>query len=185
MEINQKMVSDGVKALESISKIVSTTSESREKKDKDTEKSTSGAYQVVQVQTNQPKSGKERPKVIHEKPEFHMYNAFPDGRALTLDECKLEEFRIKLEYEEKDKQRKHEIELMELRNKKEEENERRKEKSRTLGDVIMGVLGFFGLFGTGYLIHESIKAGKEQQKVEYVTYTQPVKAIEGEGSTVE
>lgn len=112
--INGNVIQKSLETVANVTKMAANLSESKkndQKRENRSEYRGGNTTQQPHTQTVEVKvggdTGNQKPQVIEKRPETHIHKHFPDNRALTEDECKLEKFRIEMEYAEKDKERQH------------------------------------------------------------------------------
>ena len=165
IDVNSNMIQKGLETIANATKVAANVTEgnkkAKENKPHDNQK---GGNQTNQPhnQTVEVKVGQEHwplpaPQIIEKKPETHIHKTYPDNRALTADECKLEEMRIKFEQENKVEERKYRMiveeraykerkEKLEYERKQAEERKREMAKKRKIRNLVGGAIGV-GLFG--------------------------------------
>lgn len=159
VKLDENVFSKGLETLANATRIASNLTEG---KPKEPEKPMNQPHnQTVEVKVGGENTEAKKPVILKEKHETHIHKPFPDGRALTAEECAIEKLRIEKEYEEKQAEREYRI-WLEEENRKErrerearerEEAERRRAEDRKfykrLG-IITGILGAAGLGYAGY-----------------------------------
>lgn len=88
--------------------------------------------QTVEVHVGSDQKEMPKPVIVREKPETHIHKHFPDNRALTPEECKLEETRLQYEYTDKERERifRQKMEERDRADRKEREEYERRERIR-------------------------------------------------------
>lgn len=137
---------------------------------KDTTNTNQPHTQTVEVKVGDTDS-KQKPYVLQEKKETHVHKSYPDGRALSKDECEVEKMRIQVAHENAKEEREYNLLMEENRRKERKEREdyerrvaeRRREdqkksdrRFRILGYTLIGI----GLVGAGYCIYSDIRAAR-------------------------
>ena len=126
--------------------------------------------QTVEVKVGDP-DRKEKPVVVHEKNETHVHKAYPDGRALSKDECEVEKIRINTAFENNKEEREYQLTLererrAERREREEyERNERdRRNAERKKSDrrfwTVMGIFTAAAVVGIGYCVYTDYRASR-------------------------
>lgn len=163
MEINTELITKGLDAVANLSKTAANVTNPEKKQKTDRRKYKEGDtnnqqhQQTVEVHVGEAEKAPQ-PVVIREKPETHIHKRFPDNRALTKEECALEEVRVKLEFEESERERNFQREMDEKNRKERKEREeyeraerirkeaerkrQRKIHSAIAGGIGLGLVGF-------------------------------------------
>ncbi len=171
-----------LQAVTNVSKVAANLTDAEKKanrKEKTTEKN--DINQAHQQSVNITLGEKDKPclppmpMVIKEKPETHIHKYFPDNRALTKDECDLEQFRInteekralrefeyrmKMADQERQDRKEREAYEREERLRKEEEQRRQRKRRKIAAYTVGGLLGAGILCAAGYGIYSDIRASK-------------------------
>ena len=209
VKMSENVVSKGLETLANVTKLAANVTnpanKQPKKEDRRQDNRDNRSIQNPHNQTVEVKVGQENPKpqIIEQKPEIHIHRHFPDNRALTLDECKIEEMRLKLEFEEKDKERQYKLlirkqdveRLKEIEadaKKERQERERKAARKRKIRYIIGGIAGV-GLVGlTAYCWYTDSRrpeAGRNNMQLRIETgscvdrdaSTIPDNAVQGEG----
>ena len=161
--------------------------------------------QTVEVKVGDP-DRKEKPVVVHEKNETHVHKAYPDGRALSKDECEVEKIRINTAHENNKEEREYQLTLERERRaeRREREEYERSERERRNAEkkksdrrfwTIFGIAAAATMVGIGYCIYSDYRTARttglpvQQPKIAIsVTKepsqvkTRPSKPIKAEGT---
>ena len=120
--------------------------------------------QTVEVKVGNPDGQKDKPVILHEKKETHVHKAYPDGRALSKDECEVEKLRIQTAHENMKEEREYNREMESYRREerrereeyeraeKERAREERKRRERK-GTIICTTLGLAALAAGVYCVY--------------------------------
>lgn len=198
MKINGETVNKALEAIANVSKTTAnlTEGDKKQKKEKQSYSNRGGDtnnqqhQQMVEVHVGEAKE-QPKPVVIHEKPETHIHKHFPDNRALTKDECDLEELRIKYQFEEEERKRafQREQEQIERAERKERETYERQErikreeerrKARKIRNVVAGAIGAALLGYIGYSFYSDSRSGAHHRL--NLGAGEPVTSIPAEGN---
>lgn len=166
MEINTELITKGLDAVANLSKTAANVTDPEKKQKTDRRKYKEGDtnnqqhQQTVEVHVGEAEKAPQ-PVVIREKPETHIHKRFPDNRALTKEECALEEIRVKLEFEESERERNFQREMDEKNRKERKEREEyeraeriRKEAERKRQRKIhSAIAGGIGLSLVGFALY--------------------------------
>lgn len=126
--------------------------------------------QTVEVKVGDP-DRKEKPVVVHEKNETHVHKAYPDGRALSKDECEVEKIRINTAHENNKEEREYQLTLERERRaeRREREEYERSERERRNAEkkkadrrfwIIFGVAAAATVVGIGYCMYTDNRAAR-------------------------
>lgn len=175
MEIGAETMNKAIEMVANVAKTTAnlTETEKKGKREKNSWQNKGGDtnnqqhQQTVEVHVGEQKE-QQKPMIIKEKPETHIHKHFPDNRALTKEECDLEQIRIKLDFEEKERERafRREMNMIDRTDRKErEERERierlRKEeeqkKRRKARNIAAGIIGTAMLGCLGYAFYTDFR----------------------------
>jgi hypothetical protein len=126
--------------------------------------------QTVEVKVGDP-DRKEKPVVVHEKNETHVHKAYPDGRALSKDECEVEKIRINTAHENNKEEREYQLTLERERRaeRREREEYERGERERRLAEkkksdrrfwTIFGIFAAASMVGIGYCLYTDYRTSR-------------------------
>ena len=124
----REQIAKSLGIFENISKTAANLTEKKEEKPVN-ETTNQQHQQSVNVMVGEQEK-KTVPIIVKEKPETHIHKRFPDNRALTKDECDLEQVRIKLEFEEAERERNFQREMDEKNRKERKEKEEQERAER-------------------------------------------------------
>lgn len=106
MNMDQNFINNSMETVKNISKLaanVSGNSGNNGQQQKRSDNLNQAHNQTVEVKLGEP-AEYTKPLVLHEKKETHIHKPFPEGRALSDQECEIEKLRLENEHELKMKE---------------------------------------------------------------------------------
>ena len=158
MNMDQNFINNGMEILKNTTTLaakVATAGNNGNQQQKKPDNLNQAHNQTVEVKLGEPSADYHKPIVLHEKKETHIHKPFPEGRALSDQECEIEKLRLENEHELKMKELNFRIqqedyariERKEREDRERKEREARRERERKfnrrlgIGFAAIGVVG--------------------------------------------
>lgn len=194
-KIDSSAIMNVLETSANVSKIIShmtTEKKAEEKKENnptETNSTNQPHTQMVEVKVGNDSEKDKQPVILKEKHETHVHKPYPEGRALSKDECEVEKLRITTAQAEAREAREYNL-VMEERARKErkerddyarQENERRREerRKRERRGLIYGSIFAASCLGiAGYCLYTDYRSSRAAG----LSVQKPAKVIKAEGS---